>query len=244
MQAISRNASLAMARVTRRPCVKASLSSVATICPRGSQRTLDSQRNVGNHMGLDLKLAIAEQLEENRLGQFDIRGGKPHHRRQSKSRQQVGSVESPGVRRCATGQQQPHVVLERHIHEVKKQRFRLRGAICILEQYRMRASADLDARSFNASPWSVIAPEARAQIAPRWLFPAPSGPTRVNIRPAQFGQSSIALKASRFDGAERKSSRAKLGECRQRKVSWRGGEIIGRPAPSGLDRAGSSGRAR
>ena len=103
-------------------------------------------------MGLDLELAIAEQLEENRLGQFDIRGGKPHHRRQSKSRQQVGSVESPGVRHRATGQQQPYVVLERHIDEVKKQRFRLRGPVCVLEQHRIRATAGLDALIVQGLP--------------------------------------------------------------------------------------------
>ena len=42
-----------------------------------------------------------------------------------------------------------------------------------------------------------------AQIAPRWLFPTPSGPTSINMRLGQFGQSSIAVSASRFDGEEK-----------------------------------------
>ena len=67
---------------------------------RRSERTLDPERNVGDHMRLHLKLAIAEQLEENRLGQLDVGRGKAYDRRQSKSRQKVGSVEPPGVRRC------------------------------------------------------------------------------------------------------------------------------------------------
>ena len=42
---------------------------------RGSKRTLDPERNVGDNVRLNLELAIAEQLEENRLGQLDVRRG-------------------------------------------------------------------------------------------------------------------------------------------------------------------------
>ena len=47
---------------------------------RGAKRTLDPQRNVGDHMRLDLKLAIAEQFEENRLGQFNVGRSKAYDR--------------------------------------------------------------------------------------------------------------------------------------------------------------------
>src|ERR1700729_942012 len=70
---------------------------------RGSKRTLDPQRNVGDHMGLHLKLAIAEQLVEDLLGQLDVGRGEARNGRQSDSRQKVGSVETPGVRRGAGG---------------------------------------------------------------------------------------------------------------------------------------------
>ena len=49
--------------------------------PRRSKRALDPQRNVGDHMRLHLKLAIAEQLEENGLGQFSVGRGKAYNRR-------------------------------------------------------------------------------------------------------------------------------------------------------------------
>ena len=179
---------------------------MATICSRDSKRAFDSQSNVGDHVGLDLKLAIAEQLEEHCLGQFDIRRGEPRDRRQSESRQQVRCFEPPGVRRRAATSKaairrsgEPCSLGEKRALPIARRGRRPRSARHAALERRPRRS-----RSFSASPRSVMAPAAPAQIVPRWLFPAPSGPTMTNIRPAQFGQSSIAFSASRLDGAGEK----------------------------------------
>jgi hypothetical protein len=48
---------------------------------RGSKRALDPERNVSNYIRLHLKLPIAEQLEENSLGQLNVGRGKAYKRR-------------------------------------------------------------------------------------------------------------------------------------------------------------------
>jgi hypothetical protein len=112
---------------------------------RGSKRTLDPERNVGDHMRLHLKLTIAEQLEENSLGQFNVGRVKAYNRRQSKSRQKVRSAESPGVWRCSAGQQEPGVVLHRGVYQVKKKRLCARCLVGVIDQERVGAGAGIEA---------------------------------------------------------------------------------------------------
>jgi hypothetical protein len=47
---------------------------------RGSKRTFDPERDVCDYMRLHLKLAIAEQLEQNSLGQLNVGRGKAYNR--------------------------------------------------------------------------------------------------------------------------------------------------------------------
>ena len=112
---------------------------------RGSERSFNSQSNIRDDMGLDLKLTIAEELEQNRFGQFGIRGSKPHDWRQSEARQKIWGFEPPGVRRCAAGQQHPNVVLESHVYDVKKKSLGFRSAIGVFKQHGECPSACLDA---------------------------------------------------------------------------------------------------
>ena len=48
---------------------------------RGSKRTLDPERDVGDKMRFHLKLPIAEQLEQNSLRQLNVGRGKAYNRR-------------------------------------------------------------------------------------------------------------------------------------------------------------------
>jgi hypothetical protein len=46
---------------------------------RGSKRTFDPERDVGDYMRFHLKLPIVEQLEQNSLGQLNVGRGKAYN---------------------------------------------------------------------------------------------------------------------------------------------------------------------
>ena len=210
---------------------------------RRAQRSILSAIRRPSH-GAPPEAAIAEQFEENRLGAL-MSGAARRATGASRSRDRRSGVPIPQASGAvAAGQHKPGVVLRSRRLSSEEKRSPRKWRSPRLQQHRAGAGAGLSLCSFEPVPSDSLTAAGGARPAPRGLFPAPSGPTSINMRPAQFGQSSIAAIASRLDGAGRKSSRAKLGECGQRNVSCRGGDIIGSPAPRRLDKGGSPDKAR
>jgi len=73
-------------------------------------------------------------------------GSRPEaDRGQSEPRQKIRGFEPPGVRRRTTGQQHPNIVLESHVHDVKKRGLGFDSAIGVFKHHSVRLGACFDA---------------------------------------------------------------------------------------------------